>query len=36
LIRATTDGEGAFDPRYGKADLFEPGTRGYVTVKCLF
>jgi hypothetical protein len=36
LIRATTDGDNAFDPRYGKADLFEPGTRGYVTVKYLF
>jgi hypothetical protein len=36
LIRATTDGEGAFDPRYGKADLFEPGARGYVTLKYLF
>ena len=36
LIRATTDGEAAFDPRYGQADLFEPGTRGYVTLKYLF
>jgi hypothetical protein len=37
LINATTDGAGAaYDPRYGMADLFEPGRRGYVTVKFLF
>jgi hypothetical protein len=37
LINKTTDGPGrAYDPRYGQADLFEPGRRGYVTVKFLF
>jgi hypothetical protein len=37
LINSTTDGPGAaYDPRYGMADLFEPGRRGYVTVKFLF
>jgi len=36
LILATPDGANAFDPRYGKADLFETGTRGYMTVKYLF
>jgi hypothetical protein len=37
LINATTDGqERAYDPRYGMADLFEPGRRAYATVKFLF
>lgn len=37
LIDATTDGGArAYDPRYGMADLFEPGRRAYVTVKFLF
>ncbi len=37
LINGTTDGQArAYDPRYGMADLFEPGRRGYVTVKFLF
>lgn len=36
LINATTDGPNAYDPRYGQADLFEPGTRGYLLVKFLF
>ena len=37
LINATTDGAAqAFDPRYGMADLFEPGRRAYATVKFLF
>jgi hypothetical protein len=37
LINATTDGaDRAYDPRYGLGDLFEPGRRGYVTVKFLF
>ena len=36
LIRATPDGANAFDPRYGMADLFEDGTRGYFTLKLLF
>ena len=36
LINSTTDGSNAYDPRYGMADLFEPGRRGYVSVKFLF
>ena len=36
LINSTTDGQNAYDPRYGMADLFEPGRRGYVSVKFLF
>jgi hypothetical protein len=37
LINATTDGvAGAYDPRYTKADLFDPGRRAYATVKFLF
>ena len=37
LINATTDGAArAYDPRYGMADLFEPGRRAYATVKFLF
>ena len=36
LILATPDGADAYDPRYRMPDLFEPGTRGYVTVKYLF
>lgn len=36
LIRATTDGANAYDPRYGMEDLFEPGTQGQVSVKFLF
>src|SRR5690606_37837402 len=36
LILATPDGADAFDPRYGMADLFEPGTRAYATVKMVF
>ena len=36
LILKTTDGARAYDPRYKNADLFDPGTRAYVTVKFLF
>jgi hypothetical protein len=37
LINATTDGAArAYDPRYGMADLFEPGRRGFLAVKFLF
>ena len=36
LIMKTTDGAGAYDPRYGMADSFEPGTRGYVTLRYSF
>jgi hypothetical protein len=36
LIGATSDGQNAYDPRYGMADLFEPGAQGYFTVKFIF
>jgi outer membrane receptor protein involved in Fe transport len=36
LINATPDGRNAYDPRYGKADLFDPGAQGFFTVKFLF
>jgi hypothetical protein len=36
LIRATPDGVNAYEPRYGMADLFEDGTRAYVTVRFEF
>jgi hypothetical protein len=38
LINATEDGQAgqAYDPRYGMADLFEPGRRAYATVKFIF
>ena len=36
LILATPEGKGAYDPRYGQADLFEPGFHAYATVKFLF
>ena len=37
LINSTTDGAtGAYDPRYGQGDLFEPGRRAYATVKFVF
>jgi outer membrane receptor protein involved in Fe transport len=36
LILASPDGADAYDPRYGKADLFDPGTRAYATFKFLF
>jgi hypothetical protein len=36
LIRATPDGANAFDPRYGKPDLFNDGTQGQITVKLVF
>ncbi len=35
-IVASPDGRNAYDPRYGMADLFDPGTQGFVTVKFLF
>jgi len=35
-IRATSDGANAYDPRYGMADLFDPGATGFLTVKFLF
>jgi outer membrane receptor protein involved in Fe transport len=36
LIRATPDGQNAYDPRFGMDDIFEPGTQGYFTVKFIF
>jgi hypothetical protein len=36
LIRATSDGANALDPRYGRPDLFSPGTQGQFLVKFLF
>ena len=36
LIRATPDGQNAYDPRYGMPDLFEEGTRGQFLVKFAF
>ena len=36
LIRATADGANAYDPRYGKDDLFSPGAQGFLTVKFIF
>ena len=36
MLRATSDGANAYDPRYGMDDLFEAGTQGQVSVKFLF
>jgi hypothetical protein len=36
LIRGTSEGANAYDPRYGMPDLFEAGTQGQVSVKFLF
>lgn len=36
LIEASPDGRNAYDPRYGRADLFDPGFQGFLTVKFLF
>jgi hypothetical protein len=36
LIAASTEGAGAYDPRYQMDDLFEPGTQGYFTVRFIF
>jgi hypothetical protein len=36
MIRATPDGEAAFDPRYGMDDLFNQGRTGHFLVKWLF
>ena len=35
-ILQTTEGAAAFDPRFGMADLFEDGTRAYLSIKFLF
>jgi hypothetical protein len=36
LILASPSGQNAFDPRYGKADLWQAGTQGQVSVKYIF
>jgi carboxypeptidase family protein len=36
LIRSSPDGANAYDPRYGKADLFQAGLQGQFSVKFLF
>lgn len=36
LINQTSDGQSAYDPRYGQPDLFEPGARGQILVKFIF
>jgi len=36
LIQASPSGANAFDPRYGKADLWQPGTQGQFSVKYIF
>jgi hypothetical protein len=36
LILASPSGQNAFDPRYGKPDLWQAGTQGQVSVKYIF
>ena len=36
LILASPSGRNAFDPRYGKADLWQAGTQGQFSIKYLF
>jgi hypothetical protein len=36
LILASPSGRNAYDPRYGKADLWQPGTQGQFSIKYLF
>jgi hypothetical protein len=36
LVRGTSEGAGALDPRFGMDDLFNPGTSGQFLVKYLF
>ncbi len=36
LIRATSDGANALDPRYGRNDLFSDGTQGQFLIKFMF
>ncbi len=36
LIRATSDGANAYDPRYGQPDLFNDGRQGQITIKLIF
>jgi hypothetical protein len=36
LILQTQDGANAFDPRYGKPDLWQPGLQGQFSVRYVF
>ena len=36
LIRATPDGQNAYDPRYNQPDLWQTGTQGQLSVKFIF
>lgn len=36
MLRATPDGDDAFEPRYGMDDLFNDGTSGHFLIKWLF
>jgi len=36
LIKASSDGLNAYDPRYGMADLFQTGAQGQFSVKWIF
>jgi len=36
LINASPDGQNAYDPRYGMADLFQTGAQGQFSVKWIF
>ena len=36
LIRVSLDGLNAYDPRYGKANLFQAGLQGHVSVELTF
>jgi len=36
MLRATTDGANAYDPRFLKEDLFNPGLQGQFSVKFIF
>ena len=36
LIMASPSGANAFDPRYGKPDLWQAGTQGQFSIKYLF
>ena len=36
LILATSEGKGAYDPRFGKTDLWNPGFAGRLGVKFTF
>ena len=36
LIKASSEGQGAYDPRYNKADLFQTGAQGQFSIKYIF